>query len=45
VHWPVFSAKPAGLPADLAIYRLKSSRGTVSDLSALDNPDDDASQA
>jgi class 3 adenylate cyclase len=45
VHWPVFSSKPAGLPADLAIYRLKSSRGTVSDLSALDNPDDDAPQA
>jgi class 3 adenylate cyclase len=45
VHWPVFSAKPAGLPADLAIYRLKSSGGTVSDLSASDNPDDDASQA
>jgi class 3 adenylate cyclase len=45
VHWPVFSAKPAGLPGDLAIYRLKSSRGTVSDLSASDNQDDDASQA
>jgi class 3 adenylate cyclase len=45
VHWPLFSAKPAGLPGDLAIYRLKSSRGTVSDLSASDNQDDDASQA
>ena len=41
VHWPVFSGKPAGLPADLAIYRLKRTRDTVSDLSASDNPDDD----
>ncbi len=24
VHWPVFAGKPAGLPADLAIYRLKA---------------------
>jgi class 3 adenylate cyclase len=45
VHWPVFSGKPAGLPDDLAIYRLKSSRGTVSDLTALDNPVDEGPQA
>ena len=45
VHWPVFAGKPAGLPADLAIYRLKTSRETVSDLSGLDNPDDDGPQA
>ena len=45
VHWPVFSGKPAGLPADLAIYRLKSAGETVSDLSASDNPDDDGADA
>jgi hypothetical protein len=45
VHWPVFSSKPAGLPADLAIYRLKSSGDTVSDLSASDNPGDDGPRA
>jgi class 3 adenylate cyclase len=45
VHWSVFGGKPAGLPADLAIYRLKPSGETVSDLSALDNPDGDGSRA
>jgi class 3 adenylate cyclase len=45
VHWPVFSAKPAGLPPDLAIYRLRSSRETASDLSAPDNPEADGPQA
>lgn len=45
VHWSVFGSKPAGLPADLAIYRLKPSRETVSDLSGSDNPDDDGPQA
>jgi len=45
VHWSVFASKPAGLPADLAIYRLKPNRETVSDLSGLDNPDDDGPQA
>ena len=45
VHWTVFNSKPAGLPPDLAIYRLKSSRETVSDLSAVDNPDEDSPQA
>ncbi len=45
VHWPVFSAKPAGLPPDLAIYRLKPSSETASDLSASDNPDGDGPRA
>jgi class 3 adenylate cyclase len=45
VHWPVFASKPAGLPADLAIYRLKPARETVSDLSGFDNSDDDGPQA
>lgn len=45
VHWSVFGSKPAGLPPDLAIYRLKPSRETVSELSASDNPDEDAPQA
>lgn len=45
VHWSVFGSKPAGLPADLAIYRLKRSRETVSDLSGSDNPDEDGPQA
>ncbi len=45
VHWPVFGGKTAGLPADLDIYRLKPSRGTVSDLSGFDNPDGDGAQA
>ena len=45
VHWPVFAGKPAGLPADLAIYRLKPSRETIRDLSGLDSPDDESPQA
>jgi class 3 adenylate cyclase len=45
VHRPVFAAKPAGLPPDLAIYRLKPSRETVRDVSALDSSDDDDPQA
>ncbi len=45
VHRPVFSPKTPGLPADLAIYRLKPSRETVRDLSGLDSPDDDDPQA
>jgi class 3 adenylate cyclase len=45
VHRPVFAAKPAGLPPDLAIYRLKPSRETVRDVSGLDSPDDDDPQA
>jgi class 3 adenylate cyclase len=45
VHWPVFGGKPAGLPADLAIYRLKASRETVRDLTGLDSADDESSQA
>jgi len=44
-HWPVFAGKPAGLPADLAIYRLKPSKETVSDLTGLDSPDDDGPKA
>jgi hypothetical protein len=45
VHRSVFAAKPAGLPPDLAIYRLKPSGETVRDISALDSPDDDDPQA
>ena len=45
VHWPVFAGKPAGLPADLAIYRLKPAKENVSDLTALESPDDDGPQA
>jgi class 3 adenylate cyclase len=45
VHWTVFTSKPAGLPPDLAIYRLKSTRETVSDLSGFENPDEDGPQA
>ncbi|HVQ99371.1 MAG TPA: adenylate/guanylate cyclase domain-containing protein [Mycobacterium sp.] len=44
-HRPVFSGKTPGLPADLAIYRLKPARETVRDLSGLDNPDDQSPQA
>jgi class 3 adenylate cyclase len=45
VHWPVFASKPAGLPPDLAIYRLKPSRENVSDLSGFDSADDERPQA
>ena len=45
VHRPVFAAKTAGLPSDLAIYRLKPSRETVSDISGLDSADEDDPQA
>ena len=45
VHRPVFAGKTPGLPADLAIYRLKASAETVRDLSGLDNSDDDNPQA
>jgi class 3 adenylate cyclase len=45
VHRPVFAAKPAGLPSDLAIYRLKPARETVRDVSGLDSADDDDPQA
>jgi class 3 adenylate cyclase len=45
VHWSVFGSKPAGLPPDLTIYRLKTSRETVSDLSGSDNSDDESPQA
>lgn len=40
-HRSVFAAKTAGLPPDLAIYRLKSTR----DLSAINNAVNDDSQA
>jgi class 3 adenylate cyclase len=45
VHWSVFGGKPAGLPADLVIYRLKPSKDTVSDLSGVDNSDDESPEA
>ena len=45
VHRPVFAGKTPGMPADLAIYRLKAAAETVSDLSALDGPDDGNPQA
>ncbi|HEY2449828.1 MAG TPA: adenylate/guanylate cyclase domain-containing protein [Mycobacterium sp.] len=44
-HRPVFAGKTPGLPADLAIYRLKPARESVRDLSGLDNPDDESPQA
>jgi class 3 adenylate cyclase len=45
VHRPVFAGKTPGLPADLAIYRLKSVGETVRDLSGLDKADDESPQA
>jgi len=45
VHRSVFAAKTPGLPADLAIYRLKTSGGTISELSGSDSPDDDGPEA
>lgn len=45
VHRPVFAAKTAGLPPDLAIYRLKPSRETVRDVSGYDSADEDDPQA
>jgi hypothetical protein len=39
-HRPVFAGKTPGLPPDLAIYRLKTVRETVSDFSGFDNADD-----
>ena len=45
VHWSVFSSKPAGLPPDLAIYRLKPSGETVSDLTGVESADDESPQA
>jgi class 3 adenylate cyclase len=45
VHRPVFAGKTPGLPADLAIFRLKASTETVRDLSGFDNSDDDKPQA
>jgi len=45
VHWSVFASKPAGLPPDLAIYRLKPSGETVSDLTGVESADDESPQA
>lgn len=45
VHRPVFAGKTPGLPADLAIYRLKAAAETVRDLSGLDAADDEDPQA
>jgi class 3 adenylate cyclase len=45
VHRPVFAGKTPGLPADLAIYRLKAAAETVRDLSGLDAAEDEGSQA
>jgi class 3 adenylate cyclase len=45
VHWPVFASKPAGLPPDLAIYRLKRPRETVRHLTAAESADDESPQA
>jgi class 3 adenylate cyclase len=45
VHRPVFAGKTPGLPADLAIYRLKAVAEAVSDLSGLGNTDDENPQA
>jgi hypothetical protein len=45
VHRPVFAGKTPGLPADLAIYRLKVAAETVRDLSGLESADDESPQA
>jgi class 3 adenylate cyclase len=45
VHRPMFAGKTPGLPAHLAIYRLKADRETVSDLTGGDSSDDENSQA
>jgi class 3 adenylate cyclase len=45
VHRPVFAGKTPGLPADLAIYRLKATAETVRDLSGSGNADDENRQA
>ncbi len=45
VHRPVFAGKTPGLPADLAIYRLKAARETARDLSGLDSSEDERPQA
>jgi class 3 adenylate cyclase len=45
VHRPVFAGKTPGLPADLAIYRLKAAAETVRDLSGLESVDDESPQA
>ena len=45
VHRPVFAGKTPGLPADLAIYRLKAASEIVRDLSALGSADDESPQA
>ncbi len=42
VYRPVFAGKTAGLPDDLAIYRLKAAGETASDLSGSDDADDDS---
>ena len=49
VHRRIFAGKTPGIPADLAIYRLKADkeadRETDSDLSGVDGADDENSQA
>ena len=45
VHRPVFAGKTPGMPADLAIYRLKAAAETVRDLSGLESADDESPQA
>ncbi len=44
-HRPVFAGRTPGLPADLAIYRLKPKPEIASDLAALDGADDEDPQA
>ncbi|MGH3523028.1 MAG: adenylate/guanylate cyclase domain-containing protein, partial [Mycobacterium sp.] len=44
-HRPVFAGKTPGLPADLAIYRLKAVGETGRDLSGSDGPEDENLQA
>jgi class 3 adenylate cyclase len=44
-HRPVFAGKTPGLPADLAIYRLKAVSETVRDLSGFDSAEDEDPQA
>jgi class 3 adenylate cyclase len=44
-HRPVFAGKTPGLPPDLAIYRLRTARETVSDLSGVEGADDEDPEA
>jgi class 3 adenylate cyclase len=44
-HRPVFAGKTPGLPPDLAIYRLRTVRETASDLSGVEDANDEDPEA